>query len=165
MANIFEKFDKQVDLEGLKKDIEEAEKNSGKHKDVPHGTYEVTVDKIELTTSKSKGEPMLTIWFKVAAGEYKGSLIFYNQLMTGRTFKNGGCDINIAVDFVKQLELSCVEELGEHTADIFRSYTQFAGLMMDAAEEIEENELSYELEYGENKSGYDTYNIVNVFEN
>ena len=25
---------------------------------------------------------MLSIWFKIIAGEYKGSLIFYNQMLT-----------------------------------------------------------------------------------
>ena len=43
----FSKFDKMVDIEGLKKDIADVEANGGggDFKDVPHGSYEVAIDK------------------------------------------------------------------------------------------------------------------------
>ncbi|MDW0084909.1 DUF669 domain-containing protein [Clostridioides difficile] len=56
----FSKFDKAIDVKGLKEDIKEASENSGKFKDVPHGTYEVEINKMELSESK-KGDPMFVM--------------------------------------------------------------------------------------------------------
>ena len=80
MANIWEEFDKSIDTEGLAKDVEEAAENGGR-REVPHDTYEVAINKLELTKSK-KGDPMVTCWMKIVEGEYKGSLIFMNQVVT-----------------------------------------------------------------------------------
>lgn len=45
--SIFDKWDKNVDTEGLQKDIAEAEANGGQgdYREVPVGTYEVKIDK------------------------------------------------------------------------------------------------------------------------
>ena len=59
----FDKFDKKVDLKGLKNDLAEAEKNNTNFDKVPYGQYEVSIEKMELTESK-KGDPMFTCWFK-----------------------------------------------------------------------------------------------------
>lgn len=60
MADLFDKWDKEIDTEGLQKDVEEAAKNGGNFKEVPPDTYEVCVDKMELVASK-KGDPMVSI--------------------------------------------------------------------------------------------------------
>ena len=57
----FKKWDDNADLEGLIKDVEETKEKGGNFKDVPHGKYEVKVDKMELVES-STNKPMLTIW-------------------------------------------------------------------------------------------------------
>ena len=46
MAMNFDAFDKKVDLEGLQKDIAEAEKNtpSGDFPEIPKGKYEVVIE-------------------------------------------------------------------------------------------------------------------------
>lgn len=80
MANIWDDFDKAIDTEGLAKDVEEAAENGGR-REVPHDTYEVAITKLELVKSK-KGDPMVTCWMKILEGEYKGSLIFMNQVVT-----------------------------------------------------------------------------------
>ena len=51
--NIWDEFDKTVDLEGLRADIEEAASGSATYKEVPHGEYEVKIEKMELKLSKS----------------------------------------------------------------------------------------------------------------
>ena len=82
--DMFSKWDKEIDTEGLQKDVEEAAANGGQgnYKEVPHGNYEVAVQQMELKASK-KGDPMVSIWFKIVSdGEYKGSMIFYNQVIT-----------------------------------------------------------------------------------
>ena len=101
MAVDFSKFDKAVDLEALKEDIKEVEENGGgDFREVPHGQYEVKIHKLEQVLSK-KGDPMLSVWFKVIEGQYKGSYIFMNQVIT-QPFQ-----IHIAKEFLKSL-LHCV---------------------------------------------------------
>jgi len=73
--SIFDEFDANFDTAGLAKDAAEAAKNGNTRREVPHGTYEVEINKLELGKSK-KGDPMFSCWFKILAGEYKGSLIF-----------------------------------------------------------------------------------------
>lgn len=156
MSNsIFEQFDKQVDLEGLQKDIEEAKENGWNRRDVPHGEYEVTIDKAHLTTSK-KGDPMVSIWFKVVAGEYKNSRIFMNQLV------KEGWQFHKVNELLRAMDLDCVNEEG---LTLFKSYVQYETLIQDAYEECDVNHLSFALDYGENSKGYDTYEITEVFEN
>ena len=145
MAIDFSKFDKKVDLEGLKKDIEESSSND--FKEVPLGTYEVAITKLELGES-SKGDPMVKVWFKILEGEYKGSLIFMNQVVTK------GFQIHIVDEFLRSLDTDI---------DIaFESYSQYAELLADVYEVIEGN-FEYALEYGENK-GFNTFKITDVFE-
>lgn len=145
----FSKFDKQVDLEGLKQDIMDAEENGGgDFKEVPHGKYEVAITKLELTESK-KGDPMVSVWFKVTNGEYKGSLIFMNQVITQ------GFQIHIADEFLRSLETAVDVQ--------FESYSQYAEMLADIFEEIEDK-VEFVLDYGENKKGYSTFEIIDSFE-
>lgn len=147
MAIDFSKFDKKVDLEGLKNDIKEAESNSGDFKEVPHGSYEVKITKLELGESK-KGDPMFICWMKILSGDYKNSLIFMNQVVTQ------GFQIHIVDDFLRSLDSGV--EIG------FESYGQYADMIMDVAEAIDGN-FEYGVEYGENK-GFNTFKITDVFE-
>lgn len=146
----FSKFDQSVDLEGLKKDLKEVEENggTGDYEEVPAGTYEVKIDKLEQVLSK-KGDPMMSVWFKVVSGNCKGRLIFMNQVIT-QPFQ-----IHIAKEFLKSLD-------SDFDVD-FESYNQFAQLIMDIHESID-GVLEYALEYGENNKGYKTFKITDVFE-
>lgn len=150
MAVDFAKFDKEMDLEGLKQDIEDAQENSGGNfREVPHDTYEVEINKLELTTSK-KGDPMLSCWMKIVEGEYEGSLIFMNQVVTR------GFQIHIANTFLRDL-------VGGLDIDVkFESFGQYANLILDIAEAID-GQYEYLVEYGENK-GFNTFEIKDVFE-
>ena len=160
MADLFDKWDSEIDIEGLQNDIEEAAKNGGNFKEVPHDTYEVAVEKMELKESKSKGEPMLSIWFKILAGEYKNSRIFYNRPIAN------GTGIHFANEFLKSLGLDCVAAATENNGGkLFKNYKQYANLILDCTEEIEQYSLSFELDYSEGKNGFHNYKILNVFEN
>lgn len=143
----FSKFDEKVDLDGLRNDIAEAESNGGDYKEVPHGNYEVKIQKLELGESK-KGDPMFICWMKILSGDYANSLIFMNQVVTQ------GFQIHIVDDFLRSLD-SGVEVA-------FESYAQYADMIMDVAEAINGN-LEYAVEYGENK-GFNTFKITDVFE-
>lgn len=146
----FSKFDKRYDLKGLKNDIAEAAENgdSGEYKEVPLGNYEVEITKMELTESK-KNDPMFTTWFKILNGEFKGSLIFMNQVI------NLGFQIHIVDEFLCSLDTDVEIK--------FETYSQYADMIADVYEEVDGN-LEFVLEYGNTKKGFPTFTINDVFE-
>lgn len=149
VKNIWDKFDEAIDTEGLANDVKEAAENgSGNYKEVPHGKYEVEVNKMELVASK-KGDPMVTIWFKVLQGEFKGSLIFFNQVITQ------GFQIHIVDELLRSMDTGI---------DIqFENYRQYGSMLMDVMEAVDE-QLEFVLDYKEGKKGFSQYEITEVFE-
>lgn len=144
--NIFDKWDKAIDTEGLQKDIAEAAVNGGKgdYKEVPHGSYEVAIQQMELRASK-KGDPMVSIWFKVVSeGEYKGSLIFYNQVITQ------GFQIHNCNEMLRKI----VSEMKDAPVIEFKTYKQYGELLMDIFEAVADN-YEYGLNYTANKKNKD----------
>lgn len=151
MANIWDEFDKAIDTEGLAKDVEEAAENGGNYKEVPHDTYEVEINKLEPVKSK-KGDPMVTCWMKVLEGEYKGSLIFMNQVVTQ------GFQIHIANEFLRSL----VAKMADPIDVQFKTYSQYGNLLMDIREAIDNN-FEYQLDYRQNSKGYNEFEILEVY--
>lgn len=149
MANIWDEFDKAIDTEGLAKDVEDAAENGGR-REVPHDTYEISIQKLELIKSK-KGDPMVTCWMKILEGEYKGSLIFMNQVVTQ------GFQIHIANEFLRSL----CSEMAEAPDIRFVKYNQYGNLIMDIAEAID-NRFEYKVRYYDNK-GYNAFEIEEVY--
>ncbi len=146
--NVWEEFDKSVDIDGLQKDIKQAEENDGQNfKDVPLGEYEIKIEKLELVKSK-KNDPMFSCWMKIINGEYKGSMIFMNQVMTQ------GFQIHIVDEFLRSLDSGIDIE--------FKTYSQFAKLLEEIKKAID-GVLEYAVEYGE-KKGFNTFKITNIFE-
>lgn len=149
MTKLWDKFDEAIDTKRLQEDVKEAAENgTGSFKEVPHGEYEVEVNKMELIGSK-KGDPMVTIWFKVVSGEYKDSLIFFNQVITQ------GFQIHIVNELLRSMDTGLDIE--------FKTYKQYGNLLMDVMEEID-GRLEFALKYGEGKKGFSTYEITDVFE-
>ena len=146
------KFDETVDVDGLNKDLQDNKENFGEFKDVPLGEYEVKVNKMQLKTSK-KGDPMLMVQFKILEGEYKNSSVFYNQVL------NQGFQIHIANEMLRSFDT------GIDIPSEFKGYAFYNNLIMDVLEEIDSQQLEYALEYGENDKGFNTFKIVEVFEN
>lgn len=152
MANIFDKWDKEINTEGLANDVKEAAENGGgDYKEVPHGDYEVAVQQMELKASK-KGDPMVSIWFKILEGEFKGSIIFYNQVITQ----------GFQVHFVNEMLRMMVSELEDAPAVEFKSYKQYGNLIMDIFEAINDN-YEFVLSYKKGKKDFSTYEIKEVF--
>lgn len=150
MAINFEEFDKKMNLDSLKKDVADAAgSNSGDYPEVPLGTYDVAIVKLELGVSK-KGDPMLTCWMKILDGEYKNSRLFMNQVVTK------GFQIHLANKFLRDL----VEGLG--IAVEFESYAQYAELILDISEEICDAR-EYTVAYGE-KNGFSTFDIKEAYD-
>ena len=149
--SIFDKWNKAVDGEALAKDVKEVEENGGnfEYKEVPFGEYEVKIDKMELKESK-KGDPMFTCWFKVLEGEFKDSIIFMNQVILQ------GFQIHIVNEFLKSLGT-------ELNVEFDGNYAHYNDLIMDIAEEID-GKCEYLLAYDQNKKGYNTFKINEIFD-
>lgn len=152
--DLFSKWDKAIDTEGLAKDVEEAAKDGGNrtYKEVPVGQYEVSVEQMELKASK-KGDPMVSIWFKIVSdGEYKGSMIFFNQVIT-QGFQIHNCN---------EILRAMVQEMDDAPDVAFETYSQYADLIMDIHEAVSGN-YEFALNYGQNSKGFNTFEITEVF--
>lgn len=150
MAIDWNEYDKTVDTQGLAEDVKESANNGGRE-NVPHGEYEVRIKKLELTTSKTKNEPMVTCWFQVIAGPYAKSYIFMNKLIV-KAFP-----IHQVNDFLESL----ASEVPNKPVIEFKNYSQYNKLIMDVAELVM-GSYEYALNYSENK-GFDDFEITAVF--
>ena len=150
--NIFDKWNKSIDVEGLKQDIAEADKNGGQRdfEEVPEGDYEVSIDKIELKES-SKGDPMVSIWFKILEGDFKNSRLFMNQVITQ------GFQISQMNRFIKSMEVFDESEVE------FENYSQYNDLLMDLFEQVDADNSQYLLSYTKNKKGFPVYKIKECY--
>ena len=147
--NIFEKWNKSVDLQGLQEDIEKASQGkTGNYVDVPVGTYEVKLVKGEVKATKN-GDPMVSLWFEIIAGEYKGQKIFFNQVITQ------GFQINIMNEFLRSMDTGVEIE--------FVDYAQYNDMLMDVVEACD-GVLEFAIDYDVNNKGYNTYKITDIFE-
>lgn len=146
--SIFEKFNKNIDTKALMEEVKKAGENND-FPEIPHGTYVVRVDKMELKESKA-GNPMLTVQFVIADGEFKKQRIFMHQVLTT------GFGIYKANEFLKSLDT-------DQEIEFDGNFEDYNNLILDIHEEID-GKLEYELEYGEDKKGYKTFEITEVYD-
>lgn len=153
--SIFDRFNDEIDVQGLVEDVINASNNSGStYEEVTHGSYEVKVEKLEGKVSKS-GKPMLSIWFKIIAGDkFKGSIIFYNQVLTT------GFGIHLANEMMKKLTRNELDEIE------FKDFSQYEELMETVFEYIQNRKYEYALKYSANEKNpkFNNYEIMEVFE-
>lgn len=147
-ANVFTRFDKQFDVEGLKEDLRNINTSDTQYKDVPLGTYEVKIEKLELVESKS-GKPMVSCWMRILDGEHKNSMLFMNQVI------HTPFGLHNANDFLRSLESSVEVD--------FENFTQYNNMLLSIHEVIDGSN-EYAVEYGETNKGFKTFKITDVFE-
>lgn len=146
---IFDKWNEQIDGEKLAKEVKEVEANgAGEYREVPHGEYEVKIEKMELRESKS-GAPMLSIQFRIVEGEFKNSCLFSNQVVT-QPFQ-----ISIANSFMRSLDSGV-------NVDFDGNYEHYNDTILDVFEAIDKEKLVYLLSYTESK-GYPRFKIKEVY--
>ncbi|MYU49144.1 DUF669 domain-containing protein [Lactobacillus salivarius] len=145
------KFDKEFDNEALRDEVKEAAENggSGEYREVPTGDYEVEIEKLECTSSK-KGDPMVTVWFNILEGDFEGSKIFMNQLITK------GFQIHIVNEFLRSL--------GTDNDVEFKTFSQYEELINKIFDDLDSDGLEYRLKYGKSKKGYPTFEIKEVYD-
>ncbi len=146
--NVWDQFDNAVDTKALAEEVKNSSDGTT-YRDVPEGTYEVSIDKMELTASKS-GKPMVSVWFKILSGDYKGSRMFMNQVVE-QAFQ-----IHSMNEFLRSLDSGKDIE--------FVSYRQYGNLLMDIMEAID-GTLEYGVKFYTNWKGYSVYEVEEVFEN
>ena len=151
MASIFDKWNKSIDVEGLKKDIAEADNGQqGEYREVPVGTYECKIEKLELKES-SKGQPMVSAWFRILNGDYENNLLFMNQVITQ------GFQISIVNRFLKSLEAVDDDQIE------FKDYGQYNDLLMDIMEAVD-GQLEFLIEYKKSKKDFAVYTVKEVYD-
>ena len=95
----FKKFNQEFPAEQVKKQMKDAETNSGP--DLPDGEYKFKLDKMELTQSQ-KQQIMIKAQFRIKAGNHQNKCIFVNKVMTGT--KNDGFMMLKAKEFLESLD-------------------------------------------------------------
>ncbi len=155
--SIFDKYASKINAEELAASQKEISQNAsgGDYKEVPVGTYEVKIDKMEAKMSKG-GNPMVSIWFKILKGEYKDSLIFYNGVFHEDWMRHRVVDM-----------LSAILDDDTHKAEInlILKDSNLEGVndfVMDIHEAVD-GRFEYLLDYGQSK-GYSTYKIEEVYD-
>lgn len=143
----FDDFDAKFNSNALKQDLADVENNNVERKEVPLGVYEVKITKLELTQSKTSGQPMVSCWFKILVGEYANQLIFANFVLSS------GFGLHKCNEFLRSLSSLPVT---------FESFKQYSMVLMDIVEEID-GKYEYQLNYSKN-GNFNTYKIEDVFE-
>lgn len=152
MAIDFSRFDTEENLKQIREDANKVVDRE--FEEVPPGTYEVALSKLELTESK-KGNLMVEVWYTILSGDYENQKLFQYQVVSD------GKKVNI----LKPL----LEKLSDNEFDVtFTTYAKYAELLDEIMEFSEDNNLEYSLKYDEkvSKDGntYKTFKILEVFE-
>lgn len=155
--SIFEKYAKKINAEELAASQKEINENAsgGDYKEVPFGTYEVKVEKMEGKMSKTN-KPMVSIWFRILKGDFKDNMIFYNGVFNEDWMRHRVVEFLSAIldDETHKAEINLI--LKDYDINVVNDF------VMDIHEQID-GQLEYLLDYGQ-KKGYNTYTIKEVFD-
>ena len=157
--SIFDKFDAQVNMEDVKKQIAAASENT--YETVPAGDYIAKIEKMELGASKD-GRPMFKVQMRLVEGQgpkeeaflakYKNKkpCVFMNRVLFGT--KNDGLMIAGIVTWLNKIGFDEPVE--------FRGYADFEQVVMDCAEVC--SNLEFEITYDD--KAFNSITIENVFD-
>lgn len=155
--SIFDKYTANIDTNEIENSRQEINKNAGGsgNREVPVGTYEVKVEKMEAKIS-SKNNPMVVIWFRILEGEYKNSVIFMNSAIHEDWMRHKVVDM-----------LASLMDDDTHVGEInlilkSKNIRDVNDFVMDVQESID-GKFEYLLEYGQ-KKGFNTYTIKSIFD-
>ena len=153
--SVFDEFDKQFDLAGIKEDMKAAGDRTPSYENVPYGEYVVKVESCELKMTKKTNKPMISTWFRVVEGPQKGHIIFSNRVLIPKDPSKTGAVLAMAKEFLESLDtgVDCS----------FESFAQYEQVCLDVAEAAEE--LEYHINYYENNKGFEVIEVKEVFEN
>ena len=142
-----------VDAKALNKEVEDL--GDGDCGEIPNGKYEVAIEKMTLKPTKKDGAPMLAVQFKILEGDFKNQKIFMNQMVI-KGDENDKYRIHTANKFLRSL--------GTDLDIRFDGVNEYEALIEQVYGAVHMNGYEYLLELGENKNGYTTYKILEIFE-
>lgn len=131
MAVDFNKFDKEVDLNALRQEVDSAD--DSQFNEVPDGTYDVSFDKMEIKETKAGDKLMFSVQCNILEGDQKGRKIFFNRTISGNTSPKwtNGQAIKSVCTWLDKLETETVPE--------FNGYADFADCVLDIFQEVQGN--------------------------
>lgn len=133
MAVDFSAFDAKMDP-NLQDDV----KNAKEYEDVPNGDYIVSVDKMEVKTTKAGDKLMFAVQMSIkensdgSKSNQKGRKIFFNRVISGNRVSeswNDGKAIKSVITWLDKLKTDLIPE--------FVNYSDFAELVLDIFQEIQ----------------------------
>ena len=133
MAVDFSAFDAKMDP-NLQDDV----KNAKEYEDVPNGDYIVSVDKMEVKTTKASDKLMFAVQMSIkensdgSKSNQKGRKIFFNRVISGNRVSeswNDGKAIKSVITWLDKLGTDLIPE--------FVNYSDFAELVLDIFQEIQ----------------------------
>lgn len=133
MAVDFSAFDAKMDP-NLQDDV----KNAKEYEDVPNGDYIVSVDKMEVKTTKAGDKLMFAVQMSIkensdgSKSNQNGRKIFFNRVISGNRVSeswNDGKAIKSVITWLDKLGTDLIPE--------FVNYSDFAELVLDIFQEIQ----------------------------
>ena len=157
MAVDFSAFDAKMDP-NLQDDV----KNAKEYEDVPNGDYIVSVDKMEVKTTKAGDKLMFAVQMSIkensdgSKSNQKGRKIFFNRVISGNRVSeswNDGKAIKSVITWLDKLGTDLIPE--------FVNYSDFAELVLDIFQEIQGK---VELDVTYKASDFNPVNINEVYD-
>lgn len=158
MAVDFDKFDKMVNQEEVKKQME----TTPEFDDVPHGIYDCDIEKMEIKTTKAGDKLMFSVQLGItetvnAPKNQNKRKIFWNRVICGNKTTdrwNDGVAIKGVITWVEKL-------LEEGDTIEFKNYSQFAEEILNVYQDVCP-EVSVRVEY--DPSAFNPIDIREVFD-
>lgn len=129
MAVDFNKFDKEVDLNALRQEVDSAD--DSQFDEVPDGTYDVSFDKMEIKETKAGDKLMFAVQCNILEGDQKERKIFFNRTISGNTspkWTNGQAIKSVC---------TWLDKLETETVPGFNGYADFADCVLDIFQEVQ----------------------------
>lgn len=138
-----------MDYKAFSQEVKELDLNGKQEfKEVPAGQYECSLKKLELKQAKS-GADKVSAWWEILEGEFKGSLLFQNVVLSGsfgtHNYKRFMLDLKTNVDF---LNFTSREELESVIEKVF--------------DDVIAN-YEYLVQVKDGKNGFKEFDIQDVF--
>lgn len=158
MAVDFNKFDKMVNGDELKKQMDAAQEFD----DVPKGQYMAVIDKMEIKETKNKDKLMFAVQLGItetldAPKKQDKRKIFFNRVICGNKSTerwNDGVAIKGVISWITKL-------LDEGDSIEFKNYSQFAEEVLDIYQDICP-QVSLKINY--DPDAFNPVEIVEVFD-
>ena len=153
----FSQFDKKLNMDQFKKDLEDAKQNAGDdYPEVPKGKYTVKIERMEIRPTKN-GEPMFSAMCRIQDGEYKKNCIFFNRKIYGNKESDKWNDAKAV-----QTVITWLDKLQTETIPEFKSYSQFNECVLDIFDECEEYGIMLDVDY--DPEGFNPIKITDVYD-